>query len=102
VRGFGNYPARQVADVLLRQLQRGQERAAPLGKSRNQTLDVVPSGRRQRHRSTSPMIGSMLAMQATTSATTPPSTIRGSACRLANEGARSCTRIGRPEPSLTM
>src|SRR5215469_4813776 len=43
----------------------------------------------------------MLAMAGMMSATSPPSAIAGSACRLLNDGSRRCTRNGRVPPSLT-
>ncbi len=44
------------------------------------------------HRSTPPITGSMLATEAITSATMPPSHIAATACRFVNDGSRKCTR----------
>src|SRR5216684_2929025 len=102
VGSFGDDLGRQVTGLCLRDFQRRQQGGSTLGIQPDKPCDRLASGLGQAHRSTSPMIGSMLAMHATTSATVPPSVMRGNACRLANEGARSWTRTGRPVPSLTM
>src|SRR6185369_308652 len=104
---LGNGLRWQPAGIALRQLERWQQRRAPLRVLPDLCQDLFAGVLRQ-HRafaaylSTSPMTGSVLAITAIRSATSPPSAISGRACTFAKVGARSCTRTGFPEPSLTM
>src|SRR5581483_4817652 len=102
---------REEPGLLLGELQRGQQRRPPPGVARDFGQDLLLGrcrermprlppvallvggrtvGRRghglgiRRHRSTSPMIGSVLAMVAIRSATSPPSAITDSAWMFAN------------------
>jgi hypothetical protein len=53
-------------------------------------------------RSTSPRTGSMLDITAITSGMKPPRAMGARPCKLAKEGARTCSRYGRDVPSETM
>src|SRR5581483_10906992 len=85
---------RQIAELVLREQQHWNEEGALswvlLHFFREETIQLF--GDYGHQRSISPSTMSMLPMAATTSAIRRPSHILGSACKLAKDGARMCTR----------
>ena len=93
----------EVAQLLLREVERGHHRGARLRILRRELLDLVENvSRKSAHRSQSPSTVSAVPMMATMSARKWFSAMRSSACRLTNDADRNFTRRGLCVPSLAM
>src|SRR5487761_92202 len=94
---------RQVAQLLLGEVERGHHRRAWLRILRRQRPDLFQQVTGQgAHRSTSPSTVSAVPMIAIMSATMWLSAMRSRACRLTKDAERNFTRRGLWVPSLTM